>query len=187
MATSDSALVQIPDFASHTFLPQLDLHPLYPTPDYLSQHLSGSGTLSPEERTTLVNHSLARACTFADLTLLTFLLNDERCNKWVDLELKDEDGATLVSVCIMGFRGLEAQREEHDVEREMDREECVRLLVKEGADLNSMDNCEPWSSCNVIGYSFCSKLAGHRCITPLSWRRHLSFPISSVTVLLRCL
>ncbi|PVF94843.1 hypothetical protein CPB86DRAFT_808363 [Serendipita vermifera] len=180
---SDSALVQIPDFAAHTFVPALDLHPLYPTPDLLSQHLSGSATLTPEERTTLVNHSLVRSCTFADLTLLTFLLYDERCNKWVDLELRDEDGATLVSVCIMGFRGLEAQQEERDSERELEREECVRLLVKEGADLNSMDNSD-WTPLHhaalLAPASLVSYILSHGA-SPLALTRRKLTPLDVIT------
>ncbi|KAG8833767.1 hypothetical protein FRC17_010140 [Serendipita sp. 399] len=121
--------------ATSIYFPQLDLHPLYPTPALLSQYLSISSTLTPDERKTLVNHSLQRACTFGDLALLTFLIHDERCNKWIDLEDKDEDGNTMVSICITGFRG----NEEGNMERELEREECVRLLIKEGADLSTMD------------------------------------------------
>lgn len=138
----------IAHLSTSSFLPPLDLHPIYPTAAVLSQSLDSSSTLTPLERTTLVNHSLSRACSFANLSLLTFLLKDERCNRWVELEGRDEDGATAVTVCIMGFRGAvelenghQGHGEESDVEREMEREECVRLLVHEGADLTSTDNC----------------------------------------------
>ena len=145
-----SNYAHIAHLSTSTFLPPLDLHPLYPTPNLLSQALDSSSTLTPSERTTLVNHSLSRACLFANLGLLTFLLKDERCNRWVELEGRDEDGATAVSVCIMGFRGAtelgkadqtQDEGEEVEVERELEREECVRLLVKEGADLTCSDNC----------------------------------------------
>ncbi|KIM30850.1 hypothetical protein M408DRAFT_271449 [Serendipita vermifera MAFF 305830] len=123
--------------STSSFIPQPDLHPLYPTPLILSNQLSVSSTLTPAECTTLVNHSLIRACTFGDLALLTFILHDGKCNKWADLELKDEDNVTPIGICIMGFRPNDGDA---DLEREMEREECVRLLIKQGVELSTTDN-----------------------------------------------
>ena len=125
--------------STSSFVPQPDLHPLYPTPSILSSQLSVSGTLTPEECATLVNHCLIRACVFGNLSLLTFILHDGRCNKWIDLEQRDEDGVTPIGVCIMGFRPHD---DEVDLEREKEREECVRLLIRQGVELSSSDNCE---------------------------------------------
>jgi hypothetical protein len=133
--------------STSNFIPQPDLHPLYPTPSILSSQLSVSSTLTPGECTTLVNHSLIRACVFGNLTLLSFILHDGKCNKWADLELRDEDGVTPVGVCIMGFRPHDGDA---DLEREMEREECVRLLIKQGVELSTTDNCE---SSPIIAFS----------------------------------
>lgn len=112
------------------FTPEPDLHPLYPSPHTVEQLLVDTG-LSPQQKQTLVEHSLLKACTFADLPLLTFLLSDLRPRPYVDLDLRDEDGLSLVSVTIVGFGTV--------TDRHMEREECVRSLVQEGADLNSAD------------------------------------------------
>lgn len=137
--------------STSSFIPQPDLHPLYPTPLILSSQLSVSSTLTPGECTTLVNHSLIRACTFGDLALLTFILNDGKCNKWADLELKDEDAVTPIGICIMGFRPNDGDA---DLEREMEREECVRMLIKQGVELSTTDNCRFFSpACIMLTYS----------------------------------
>jgi hypothetical protein len=115
---------------SAKFIPEPDLHPLYPEPQYVEQLLMDSG-LSPQQKQTLVEHSLMRACTFADLPLLTFLLSNPRPRPYIDLDLRDEDGLSLVSIMIVGFGTI--------TNRHMEREECVRSLIKEGADLNSAD------------------------------------------------
>jgi len=112
------------------FAPEPDLHPLYPEPQYVQQLLMDPG-LSPQQKQTLVEHSLLRACTFADLPLLTFLLSDPRPRPYIDLDLRDEDGLSLVSITIVGFGTV--------TDRYMEREECVRSLIQEGADLNSID------------------------------------------------
>jgi hypothetical protein len=128
-----------------SFLPQPDLHPLYPTPELLTSLLSSSTSLSPEQKKILISHSLQRACSFGDLSLLTFLLHDDQCRKWIDLEEHDEDDVGLVGTCIMGFRArevLEGDESGHAFDREMEREECIRLLIKEGADLTAVDHGE---------------------------------------------
>ena len=112
------------------FTPEPDLHPLYPEPQYVQQLLMDPG-LSPQQKLTLVEHSLLRACTFADLPLLTFLLSDPRPRPYIDLDLRDEDGLSLVSITIVGFGTV--------TDRHMEREECVRSLTQEGADLDSVD------------------------------------------------
>ena len=112
------------------FTPEPDLHPLYPEPQYVEQLLMDPG-LSPQQKQALVEHSLLRACTFADLPLLTFLLSDSRPRPYIDLDLRDEDGLSLVSITIVGFGTI--------TERYMEREECVRSLIQEGSDLNSID------------------------------------------------
>jgi len=112
------------------FTPEPDLHPLYPEPQCVQQLLVDPG-LSPQQKQTLVEHSLLRACTFADLPLLAFLLSDPRPRPYVDLDIRDEDGLSLVSITIVGFGTV--------TDRHMEREECVRSLIKEGADLSSAD------------------------------------------------
>lgn len=117
-----------------SFVPEPDLHPLYPTPLYLDPLLAANSGLSPPQKHDLVQHSLLRACTFADLTLLSYLLSDSLPCSYVDLAVRDEDGLGLISTTILGFGG--------DSDRDLDREECVRLLVTEGADLHTADNGE---------------------------------------------
>jgi hypothetical protein len=112
------------------FTPEPDLYPLYPEPQYVEQLLMDPG-LSPQQKRTLVEHSLLRACTFADLPLLTFLLSDLRPRPYIDLDLRDEDGLSLVSITIVGFGTV--------TDRYMEREECVRSLIQEGSDLSSVD------------------------------------------------
>ena len=45
----------------------------------------------------------------------------------LDLGVRDEDGLGLISLAIHGFGG--------DNDRDVEREECVRLLVTHGADM----------------------------------------------------
>ncbi|KAI0639675.1 DIL domain-containing protein [Trametes polyzona] len=108
-----------------------DLQPLYPTPAQISDLLSPSVGLSPSQKAELVTHCLIRACVFADITLLSFLLSDPQAQTYVDLSRQDEDGLGLISIAILGF-GSES-------ERDIEREECVRLLVSEGCDVNVAD------------------------------------------------
>lgn len=74
---------------------------------------------------------MTRACAFADLSLLLYLLHDSTAQAYVDLNLQDEDGLVLASATVLGF-GAES-------ERDVEREECVRLLISEGADVNIAD------------------------------------------------
>ncbi|EIW64338.1 uncharacterized protein TRAVEDRAFT_68170 [Trametes versicolor FP-101664 SS1] len=108
-----------------------DLQPLYPTPAQISDLLSPSVSLAPSQKAELVTHSLIRACVFADINLLSFLLSDPQAQTYVDLSKHDEDSLGLISTSILGF-GSES-------ERDIEREECVRLLVSEGCDVNTSD------------------------------------------------
>jgi hypothetical protein len=64
---------------------------------------------------------------FGDITLLQYLLTDPQAQVYLDLGTRDEDGLGLVSLAIHGFGG--------DSDRDVDREECVRLLVTQEADM----------------------------------------------------
>jgi hypothetical protein len=80
----------------------------------------------------LVTHSLGRACVFGDHPLLSFLFSDPQSQALVNIGITDEDGLGLISLTILGF-GPES-------DRDVEREECIRLLVSEGADVNHQDN-----------------------------------------------
>ena len=108
-----------------------DLHPLYPTTGQITLHLSSHAGLTHEQKQELVTHCLMRACIFGDLQILQFLLTDPHARAHVDVAARDDEGIGLVSTTIHGFGS--------DSEREVEREECVRLLVTEGADVNVKD------------------------------------------------
>ncbi|KLO14496.1 hypothetical protein SCHPADRAFT_872681 [Schizopora paradoxa] len=108
-----------------------DLHPLYPTPADVSRLLSPNSGLTPSQKSTLVSHCLTRAAAFADLSFVQYIIHDVQAQPFVDLNLQDEDGLVLASTIITGFGA--------DSERDVEREECVRLLVSEGADINIAD------------------------------------------------
>lgn len=59
--------------------------------------------------------------------MLQHLLTDPQAQAHLDLSVRDEDGLGLVSSAIQGFGG--------DSDRDIEREECVRLLVAQGADM----------------------------------------------------
>jgi hypothetical protein len=109
--------------------PEPDLHPLYPTIIYISELLSSHSGLAPDQRAELVTHCMARACVFGELTVMQYLLGDQQAQTYIDLGVRDEDGIGLVSLAIHGF-GAES-------DRDVEREECVRLLIAQGADLNA--------------------------------------------------
>lgn len=108
-----------------------DLQPLYPTPSQIAHLLSPYVGLSPQQKAELVSHCLLRACQFGDMLLLSHLLTDPNAHPYVDLAKQDEDGLGLISLTILGF-GSES-------ERDIEREECVRLLISEGCDVNVAD------------------------------------------------
>jgi hypothetical protein len=115
--------------------PEPDLHPIYPSPSTLAPLLASYSGLHPAQKAELVSHTLSRACLFGDLSLLSFLFSDPQAHAFIDLSIRDEDGLGLVSLTIFGF-GSES-------DRDVEREECVRLLASEGADINHQDNGEP--------------------------------------------
>jgi Ankyrin repeats (many copies) len=119
--------------------PEPDLHPIYPSPSTLSSLLAPYSGLHPAQKAELVSHTLSRACLFGDISLLSFLFSDPQAQAFVDPGIRDEDGLSLVSLTISGF-GPES-------DRDVEREECIRLLVSEGADINLRDNCGLGSSC----------------------------------------
>lgn len=113
------------------FTVEPDLQPLYPTPSQTAHLLSPNVSLSPSQKAELVSHCLMRACIFGDMTMLSFLLTDPHAQTYADLAKQDEDGLCLISITILGF-GSES-------DRDLEREECVRLLVSEGCDVNVAD------------------------------------------------
>jgi hypothetical protein len=76
-----------------------------------------------------VAHCVTRACAFGDIAVLSYLLGDHEAQLYVDLGIRDEDGVGLVSLTIHGFGA--------DSERDVEREECVRLLIAQGADVSA--------------------------------------------------
>jgi len=111
------------------FDPEPDLHPIYPTTSQLSNLLSSQSGLDPTQKSELVRHCLKRASLFGDPSLAQFLLRDAQAQTFVDLSLKDDDGVGLVSLAIQGYGG--------DPDRDIEREECIRFLVSQGADLSA--------------------------------------------------
>lgn len=110
---------------------QHDIAPPWPTPASLTAQLTNRG-LTPSQRVDLVQHSIARACLFADLPLLSFLLESPLSRELVNLSVQDEDGLGLISQSIIGF-GDES-------ERDVDREECIRFLVAQKVSVDTPDN-----------------------------------------------
>lgn len=117
------------------FVPEPDLHPLYPTPSEISRLLSSNSGLTPTQKHTLVAHCMTRSCVFADISFLQYILRDPHAQSFIDLDFQDEDGLVYASVIILGF-GSES-------DRDVEREECVRLLVSEGANMNIPDKGRP--------------------------------------------
>lgn len=107
--------------------PEPDLHPLYPTTAQISEQLGSHSGLNPNQKAELVAHCLSRACAFGDFSLVQYLLTDRHAQAHVDLGIRDDDGVNLISLAICGFGG--------DSDRDVEREECVRLLVSQGADM----------------------------------------------------
>lgn len=116
------------------FTPEPELHPLYPSPSQISLFLSPNSGLDPSQKAEVVSHCLSRACLFGDFSLLHYLLTDQKARPYINLDAYDEDGQGLVSQTILGF-GAES-------ERDVEREECVRHLIAQGADIRSSDQGE---------------------------------------------
>ncbi|KAI0033413.1 DIL domain-containing protein [Vararia minispora EC-137] len=155
--------------------PEPDLHPIYPTPSFLVPLLSTQSGLSPAQKSELVAHSLSRACVFGELSLLSYLLTDHTAQSLIDLSARDEDGLGLVSTAIHGF-GAES-------DRDVEREECVRLLIAEGADVSTVDNAG-WTPLHHAALlappSLVSHLMTHGCSLFALTRRNLT-PLDIVT------
>ncbi|KAJ3857850.1 DIL domain-containing protein [Lentinula lateritia] len=111
------------------FSPEPDLYPLYPTTAHIAVQLSSHSGLNPDQKAKLVRHCLTRACVFGELSILQYVFSDPQAHPFIDLGMRDEDGVGLVSLTIQGF-GAES-------ERDVEREECVRLLIAQGADLSA--------------------------------------------------
>ncbi|KAJ1310241.1 hypothetical protein OPQ81_006983 [Rhizoctonia solani] len=99
------------------------LLPSLPTPALLAVHLSSDSKATEDEK--------------KSASLLTFLLHDPAARALANLDARDEDGVSLVSLAIQGFTPR-LEHEEND-ERDVEREECVRLLVQQGADIQTGD------------------------------------------------
>jgi hypothetical protein len=130
MATSPLFTIQVPPELDLT--PEPDLHPIYPTAASVSSLLSGDSGLTPTQKSELVAHCAQRACIFADLQLLQYLVQDVQTQAYVDLSMTDEDGLNLADVAITGFGA--------DSDRDVEREECVRFLISQGVDVNQTDH-----------------------------------------------
>ncbi|TDL28514.1 hypothetical protein BD410DRAFT_893510 [Rickenella mellea] len=141
---------------------QPELHPLHPLPSRIVPLLSSDSGLAPVQKSTLVQHCLTRACVFADLSLLHYLLLDPSARPFVELDLQDDDGLVLASTAVLGF-GAES-------ERDIEREECVRLLIAEGADVTVADKAG-WTplhySALLAPPTLISHLLNHGC-SPLT-------------------
>ena len=166
--------------ASASLQPEPDLAPLYPTAATVSPLLSPNFGLESAQKAQLVAHCLVRACVFGELSLLTYLLRDPQSQPHVDLCIRDEEDIGLISTTILGFGS--------DSDRDIEREECVRLLLSEGADVETPDK----GVFSISLYAFhidvslihsvvtsLDQLDGHPCITPLCSPLRPSFPIFS--------
>lgn len=159
--------------ASTSFEPEPDLAPLYPTPATASTLLSPNFGLEPAQKAQLVAHCLIRACVFGELSLLTYLLLDPQAQPHVDLCIRDEEDIGLISTTILGFGS--------DSDRDIGREECVRLLLSEGADVETPDkgvSSAPLRAfhINSVTHSFCGDTARSAGWTPLHYAAVLSPP-----------
>lgn len=87
---------------------------------------------------------------------MQYLLTDPQAQSVVDLGLRDEDSVGLVSLTIHGFIG--------DSDRDVEREECVRLLVAQGADMAADKGEYHASSCarSFLMFNLRGQRAGRR-------------------------
>ncbi|KAJ6509454.1 DIL domain-containing protein [Mycena vitilis] len=154
--------------------PEPDLHPLYPTITYIADLLSSHSGLAPDQRAELVTHCMARACVFGELIIMQYLLFDQQAQTYIDLGIRDEEGVGLVSLAIHGF-GAES-------ERDVEREECVRLLIAQGADLTAdKDGWTPLHHAALLAPpTLISHLITHGCSPFAVTRRNLT-PLDIVT------
>lgn len=159
----------LPTLAGIDLTPGPDLHPLYPHPSHVAPLLAPSSGLSPQQRKELVTHCLTRACVFGDIQVLSYLLSDPQAQAHVDLNVQDDDGLGLITVAILGFGA--------DSDRDVEREECVRLLVQEGANPNLPDNVG-WTALHHASLfsppTLVSYLLTHGCSPLTPTRRNLT-------------
>ncbi|KAG6884198.1 hypothetical protein C0992_006780, partial [Termitomyces sp. T32_za158] len=148
--------------------PEPDLHPLYPSLTHVASLLSSSSGLVPNQKAELVAHCLTRACSFGELVILQYLLFDPHAQPYIDLAMRDEDGLGLVSLTIDGFGA--------DSDRDVEREECVRLLIAQGADLGAdKDGWTPLHHAALLSPpTLVSHLMTHGCSPFASTRRGLT-------------
>ncbi|EIN14146.1 hypothetical protein PUNSTDRAFT_95756 [Punctularia strigosozonata HHB-11173 SS5] len=161
--------------ASIDLSPEPDLNPIYPTPQYITPLLSSNSGLTPAQKSQLVAHCLLRACQFGDHSLLSYLFSDPQAHPYIDLGIQDEDGLGLVSTTILGF-GPES-------ERDVEREECIRLLVSQGADPNQADylGWTPMHHAALLSPpTLISYLLTHGC-SPFSVTRRKLTPLDIIT------
>ncbi|THH33516.1 hypothetical protein EUX98_g669 [Antrodiella citrinella] len=161
--------------ASTSMLPQVDiqvepdLQPLYPTPAQISHLLSPNVGLSPTQKEELISHCLTRSCIFGDFALLSYLVLDPVTQAFIDLSKQEEDDLGLISNTILGFGS--------DLEKDVEREECVRLLISEGADVNLPDYAG-WNSLHYAALlappTLVSHLLTHGCSSMSLTRRNMS-------------
>ncbi|KAF8140333.1 DIL domain-containing protein [Boletus edulis] len=155
--------------------PEPDLHPLYPSPAQIAHLLSPHSGLAPPQKVILVRHCLSRACLFGDLALLQYILTDRQAQPFVDLSTRDEDGLGPISQAIQGFPS--------ESDREIEREECVRLLIAQGADVSNADNVgwTPLHHAAILAPpSLVSYLMTHGC-SPFSVTKRQLTPLDIVT------
>ncbi|KAF9076195.1 DIL domain-containing protein [Rhodocollybia butyracea] len=155
------------------FSPEPEL-PIYPTTAHIAVQLSSHSGLNPDQKAQLVRHCFTRACIFGELSIIQYLFAEPQAQPFIDLGVRDEDGVGLVSLAIHGF-GAES-------ERDIEREECVRLLIAQGADL-SADN-DGWTPLHYAALlsppTLISHLLTHGCSVFDVTRRKLT-PLDIVT------
>ncbi|KAG6818017.1 hypothetical protein H0H87_009172 [Tephrocybe sp. NHM501043] len=169
MAASTSVSLQHWDLS-----PEPDLHPLYPSLTHIASLLSQNSGLSPSQKAELVAHCLARSCAFGELIILQYLLSDPSAQPHIDLGMRDEDGLGLVSLSIHGFGA--------ETDRDVEREECVRLLIAQGADLGAdKDGWTPLHHAALLSPpTLVSHLMTHGC-SPFAVTRRGLTPLDVVT------
>ncbi|KAF9015076.1 DIL domain-containing protein [Cyathus striatus] len=146
--------------------PEPDLHPLYPTTTQISNLLASNSGLDPNQKPS--------SYLIAYLSVLQHILSNSQTQSYLDLNIRDDDGLGLVSLTIQGFSG--------DVDHDVEREECVRLLVSQGAELTA-DNAG-WTPLHYAALlsppTLVSYLMTHGC-SPFSLTRRSLTPLDVVT------